>query len=165
MQRWHGKRHFFVLLLFSVPLFMAKCGSNGVSISPSGLAAPADITADAGKERVTLTWSPVAGAASYNIYYATSSSVSKESGTKIANLSGSLYMVRPLSNKTPYYFRVTAVNAGGESGDSPWATATPLAEAPKPGLVRIPAGSFQMGDNLDNTGYAQPVHAAEVDEF
>lgn len=165
MQRWHGKRLFFVLLLFSVPLFMAKCVDKGVSISPPGLAAPADITADAGKERVTLTWSPIPGATSYNIYYATSSSVSKENGTKIANLSGGPYTVRPLSNKTPYYFRVTAVNVGGESGDSPWATATPLAEAPKPGLVRIPAGSFQMGDNLDNTGYAQPVHAVDVDEF
>ena len=165
MQRWYGKRLFFVLLFFSMILFMMSCVGNGVSISPPGLAAPADITADAGKERVTLTWSPIPGATSYNIYYATSSSVSKESGIKIANLSGGPYTVRPLSNKTPYYFRVTAVNVGGESGDSPWATATPLAEAPKPGLVRIPAGSFQMGDNLDNTGYAQPVHAAEVDEF
>jgi len=126
---------------------------------------PTGVSAVEGNGSVTVTWTPVTGATSYNIYYATTSSVSKKSGTKLANLSGSPYTVRPLSNKTPYYFRVTAVNASGESGDSPWATATPLAEAPKPGLVRIPAGSFQMGDNLDNTGNALPAHAVNVDEF
>jgi len=73
--------------------------------------------------------------------------------------------VRPLKNKTPYYFVVTAVNAGGESEDSPWATAIPIAEVPKPGLVRIPAGPFQMGDNLDKTSYALPVHTVYIDEF
>jgi formylglycine-generating enzyme required for sulfatase activity len=114
---------------------------------------------------VTLTWTPSAGATSHNIYYGTSSSVSKKSGIKIAGLSGSSYTVRALKNKTPYYFIVTAVNAGGESGDSPWAMATPLAQAPKSGLVRIPAGPFQMGDNLDKTGYSLPVHIVDLDEF
>jgi sulfatase modifying factor 1 len=144
---------------------MMTCAGNHVSISPSDLAAPADITADAGRERVTLTWSPVPGATSYNIYYASASTVSKKSGTKIANLSSGPHTVRPLSNKTPYYFRVTAVNANGESGESSWAMATPFAEAPKPGLVRIPAGSFRMGDNLDNTGNALPLHYVDIDEF
>jgi formylglycine-generating enzyme required for sulfatase activity len=126
---------------------------------------PAGVTAVEGNGSVTVTWTPASGATSYNIYYATSSSVSKKSGTKVANLSGSPYTVRPLDNKTPYYFVVTAVNAGGESGDSPWAMATPLEKAPRPGLVRIPAGPFQMGDNLDKTGYALPVHTVNLDEF
>jgi len=43
--------------------------------------------------------------------------------------------------------------------------ATPLEEAPKPGLVRIPAGPFRMGDKLDNTSYALPVHMVDLDDF
>jgi formylglycine-generating enzyme required for sulfatase activity len=126
---------------------------------------PTGVSAQEGDEFVTVTWTHSAGATSYNIYYGTSSSVSKKSGIKIAGLSGSSYTVRPLENKTPYYFVVTAVNAGGESGDSPWAMATPLAQAPQRGLVRIPAGPFQMGDNLDKTGYVLPVHTVNLDEF
>ena len=126
---------------------------------------PTGVSAVEGNRFVTVTWTPASGATSYNIYYATSSSVSKKSGIKVADLRGSPYTVRPLENKTPYYFVVTAVNAGGESGDSPWAMATPVAEAPKPGLVRILAGSFRMGDNLDKAGYALPVHTVNLDEF
>jgi formylglycine-generating enzyme required for sulfatase activity len=126
---------------------------------------PTGVSAAEGNRQVTVTWTPAIGATSYNIYYATSSSVSKKSGIKISGLQGSSYTVHPLENKTPYYFVVTAVNAGGESGDSPWTMATPLEKAPRPGLVRIPAGPFRMGDNLDKTGYALPVHTVDVDEF
>jgi sulfatase modifying factor 1 len=35
----------------------------------------------------------------------------------------------------------------------------------KPGLIRIPAGPFQMGDNLDDREYAMPVHTVDIDEF
>lgn len=58
-----------------------------------------------------------------------------------------------------------AADAGRELVTLTWATATPRAEAPKSGFVHIPAGSFQMGDNLDNTRYALPVHTVDVDEF
>jgi len=126
---------------------------------------PTGVSAVEGNGLVTVKWTLATGATSYNIYYATSSSVSKKSGLKVSNLKGSSYTVRPLENNIPYYFVVTAVNAGGESGDSPWAMATPLEKAPKPGLVRIPAGLFEMGDNLDKTGYAQPVHTVNLDEF
>jgi len=160
----------------SIALLLITCAGKEVAVSSSGPAAPADIPTEApliptgvsateGNRSVTVTWKPAAGVAHYNIYYATSSSVSKTNGTKVANLSGSPYTVRPLDNKTPYYFVVTAVNAGGESGESPGAMATPLAKAPKPGLVRIPAGTFEMGDNLDSTAYALPVHTVYVDEF
>jgi len=179
MRRWYGKRPFFVLLFFSVPLFMITCVAKRVAVSSSGLAAPTEVSAIPvaapliptgvsaveGNGLVTVIWTSAAGATSYNIYYGTSASVSKKSGTKIALLSGSRYTVRRLNNKTPYYFVVTAVNAGGESEDSAWATATPIAEAPKPGFVRIPAGPFKMGDNLDKTSFALPVHSVYVDEY
>jgi len=36
---------------------------------------------------------------------------------------------------------------------------------PPSGMVYIPAGVFQMGDNLDNTSDAQPVHNVTIDSF
>lgn len=126
---------------------------------------PTGVTAQEGNGWVKVTWTPSAGATFHNIYYATSSAVSRENGTKIANISGRSYTVRHLKNKTPYYFVVTAANAAGESSESPWVMATPLAKPPKPGLVRIPTGPFRMGDNLDQTSYALPVHTVDLDEF
>ena len=32
-------------------------------------------------------------------------------------------------------------------------------------MVLIPAGSFEMGDHLDNMSNALPVHTVELDEF
>jgi len=176
MSRQYVKLLLIILLCISPSLSLMTCTGRGVAVSASGQAPPADITINAplipagvsaweGNRSVTVTWKPVAGATSYNIYYATSPSVSKTSGTKLGNLSGSRYTVRSLENKTPYFFVVTAVNGSGESGESPWVMAAPLAKPPEPGLVRIPAGPFEMGDNLDKTSYALPVHIVHVDEF
>lgn len=43
--------------------------------------------------------------------------------------------------------------------------AVPPGQAPTPGLVRIPAGPFRMGDSLDDTAYARPAHAVRLDAF
>ncbi|MCK7468534.1 MAG: formylglycine-generating enzyme family protein [Desulfosudis oleivorans] len=119
-----------------------------------------------GKGRVTLSWTPAAGATSYNIYYARSSSVSKterrrgsRASPAVPSRSGGSPTGPPISSS------VTAVNASGESGDSAWVMAAPRARAPRPGLVRIPAGTFRMGDSLDNTAYSLPVHVVDLDEF
>ena len=165
------------VLVCTLPiLFLMKCARDGVTLSSSTPAAPSDpkggppfipteVSAVEGNQSVTVTWKPVSGAVSYNVYYATSPAVSKTTGTKLAGLRKTSHRVRGLANKTPYFFVVTAVNAAGESPESPPVMAAPLAKPPEPGLVRIPAGSFQMGDNLDNTAYALPVHTVYVDEF
>jgi sulfatase modifying factor 1 len=181
MRWWHKNRLLYALLIFSSPLFLTSCASNraaGPSASQeepavvetrtSPVAAPlipGGVSAQEANGSVTVRWSLSTDAASHNIYYATSSSVSKESGTKVAAIPGRSYTVRRLKNKTPYYFVVTAVNATGESSESPWVMATPLAKPPKPELIRIPAGRLQMGDNLDQTGYSLPVHTVDLDEF
>jgi formylglycine-generating enzyme required for sulfatase activity len=135
------------------------------AVPPEAPLIPTGISAVEGNGSVTVTWAPAAGATSYNIYHAMASSVSKKSGIKLANLSGVRYTVRSLKNRTPYFFVVTAMNLGGESGDSPCVMAVPLAKAPKPGLVRVPAGPFRMGDSLDQTSYALPAHSVHLDEF
>jgi formylglycine-generating enzyme required for sulfatase activity len=172
---------FCVPLFLSAAFFLTTCAPHRGAVPPVGGEEPAvvetrtspvaaplvptGVSAREGNGWVTVAWSLSTDATSHNIYYGTSSSVSKESGTKVANISGRSYRVRHLKNKTPYYFVVTAVNATGESGESAWVMAAPLAKPPKPGLVRIPGGPFRMGDNLDQTRYALPAHTVSLDEF
>ena len=87
--------------------------------------APTGLTATAGNAKVMLSWTASAGATSYNVYYGTTTPVTIANGTKVGSISGTGYTVTPLVNSTPYYFVVTAVNAGGESALSNQANATP----------------------------------------
>ena len=80
-------------------------------------AAPAGVTAAGGANQVTISWSAVSGATSYNIYYATASGVTKTSGAKITNAS-SPYVQTGLAAGTTYYYIVTAVNSAGEGAAS-----------------------------------------------
>lgn len=60
-----------------------------------------------------------------------------------------------------YYVQVTA---GGQTTNSIPATLTLVPAGTPSGLALIPAGSFQMGDNLDGEGDA-PVHSVYVSAF
>lgn len=95
-------------------------------------AKPAGIVASGGDGQVTVTWSAVTGATSYNIYYGTAAGVTTATGTKVATVT-SPQVVSGLTNGTPYFFVVTAVNAGGESAVSSEKTATPAAAPQPPG--------------------------------
>jgi chitodextrinase len=116
--------------------------SNQLIIAPvqAAPAAPTNVLAVSGNASATVSWTPVSGASSYNIYYSTSQSVSKTNGTKITGASNPR-TVTGLSNNTPYWFVVTAVNTGGESADSsPAVFAVPTA----------PASGFSLSDLTGN---------------
>jgi fibronectin type 3 domain-containing protein len=88
-------------------------------------------------QKVSLLWTPSAGATSYNVYYATSAGVTKANGTKISGILTNSYTHSkladgsPLKEGTTYYYAVTAVDGNGqESVLSSEVTGTPLA-APK----------------------------------
>jgi hypothetical protein len=85
---------------------------------------PGGVTASAGHGEVTVSWSGVSDATSYNIYWSTSRTLTKATGTKIADVS-SPYIHSGLSDDVTYYYLVTAVNGGFESFASSvaWATA------------------------------------------
>lgn len=92
---------------------------------PLNLSTKLAINTTAGDTRNTITWNAATGASGYNIYWSTSSTVSKSTGTKIAGVT-TPYTHHGLTNGTPYYYVVTAYNAtGGESVDSDVASATP----------------------------------------
>lgn len=74
--------------------------------------------------RIILRWSPVMDAASYNIYWSTTPSVSKTSGNKISNVQIP-FTHKDLDFGKTYYYVVTAVNSFGESVESLETEATP----------------------------------------
>lgn len=94
-------------------------GKNKASRAPEGVSAtPAD-------SKVTITWNPVVGADSYNIYWATISGVTKATGTPIIGVT-SPHLHMGLMNGTTYFYVVTAVSiVQGEGPESVERDATP----------------------------------------
>lgn len=123
-------RNLVVLLAGAV----LACGGGGGGSAPSATGMPQDVNAAPGNGLVTVTWTAVEGATSYNVYWATTPSVTVASGTKLASVS-SPYSHTSLTNGTAYYYVVTAVGAGGESAVSAEVNAKPTA-----GSVANPSG-------------------------
>jgi fibronectin type 3 domain-containing protein len=91
--------------------------------------APTGVTATGGTNQVSISWSAVSGATSYNIYYSTTSGVTTANGTKISGATSS-YVQTGLAASAIYYYIVTAVNSAGESAGSSQASATTATPAP-----------------------------------
>ena len=89
--------------------------------------APQSLTATPGTGQVALTWqAPASNGGSaitgYNVYRGTASGAE----TLLAgNMSGTSYTDSAVTGGTQYFYKVTAVNANGESADSNEASATP----------------------------------------
>ncbi len=102
------------------------------------LQAPTGLTALPGNAQVSLSWNPSAGADSYNLKRATSSS--GPYATAASGLTSTAYIDTGLNNGTTYYYVVTAVNAAGESVPSAYVGATPQAVAPPPAPILTAGG-------------------------
>lgn len=89
-------------------------------------------------QAATLAWGSVNGATGYKVKYGTSSG-SYGSPVDVSNVTS--YQVTGLTNGTPYYFVVTAYNAGGESSVSNEISVTPQNPAPSaPALNSVTPG-------------------------
>jgi fibronectin type 3 domain-containing protein len=114
-------------------------GESGFSTEKSAMPvppvpdAPTISNVTPGDRQVTVAWSAVTGADTYNVYYGTVSPVTAGNATKIPVATGTSKTVTSLTNGNTYYFAVTAVNLGGESLLSAEQSAQP-----KPGLPGIP---------------------------
>jgi len=85
--------------------------SPGLTDFSSSISSP-QITVTTTNETATLSWYPVPGATSYNIYYSTSPSVSIATGIIIQGVSNP-YTIYGLITGTMYYFLVTAIPNNG----------------------------------------------------
>ena len=94
--------------------------------------APIILTVTTNYGQVTLTWSAVAGATSYNVKRSQSSG---SETTTITNITGTSYTDTTVLNGQTYYYVVSAVNAGGEGPPSNEVSATP--PIPPPPAPRI----------------------------
>jgi Tol biopolymer transport system component len=97
---------------------------RGGGTTPGVPSASTGVEATASDGQVTISWGAVSGATSYNIYYSTTSGVTKTTGTKITGVT-SPYTHTGLTNGMTYYYFVTAVNSSGESVESAHVSATP----------------------------------------
>jgi fibronectin type 3 domain-containing protein len=103
-------------------------------------AAPTSLTASAGNAQASLSWSAVAGAASYNVKRAL---VSGGPYGFVANPTDTSFTDTGLTAGTTYYYVVSANNAAGESANSAEASAITAPSAPT-GLTTTP-GNGQVG--------------------
>ena len=90
-------------------------------LPPKPTVAPIILNVTTNYGQITLTWSPVANATSYNVKR------SQTSGTEttIATVSTNSYTDTTVFNGQTYYYVVSAVNAGGEGPPSNEVSATP----------------------------------------
>jgi hypothetical protein len=117
---------------------------------PQVPAAPTGLAASAGLTNVGLTWNPVSGTTSYNIYRGTSS---RGESFEIS-VTGNSFNDTGLTAQTTYYYQVSAVNANGEGAMSPEVSGTPgnydwfASNLPDPGLQSLARGDFTRDGSI-----------------
>ena len=126
----NGTTYYFVVTAVNAS------GESVTSLEVSGTPAsvPAqvqNVTTTAGNGQVTLDWTVVTGATSYNYYYGPNSGITPANyasiGGSFTNTSAGPINISGLTNGTPYYFIVTAINVNGEGLASTEVTTTPVA--------------------------------------
>lgn len=144
-----------------------EASATAVKVNMEAPAAPTGLKADGQDGKVSLSWSTVQGASSYKVWR------SLTSGDGFAPLDDGLwtpqYTDNQVVNGTEYYYRVTAVNAGGESQPSAEVSAKPQKPAnPTEGLELIVEDRFDdVATGITPEGYevsekAGAVRVAEV---
>ena len=97
---------FASLALAGVLAFSATAAAaTGTVVPPAPVAAPAQIAAEPGNGKVTLTWSPVAGAEGYRIYRGVKGVWIK---TPVGRTTLTSHTSQGLENGTMYSFTVAA---------------------------------------------------------
>ncbi len=124
----------FLAVILSASLAACSGGGGGGSAATTPVitpvtslpTTPTGVTATAKDGYVLLDALPVTGATAYNIYWATTSGVSKANGTKLA-VTSTPQPHTGLANGQPYYYVVTAMSGVSESAESAQVSATPAA--------------------------------------
>lgn len=120
------KRSVILFVLMASVFMVSACNDN--SGDGDVLSAPSGLKATAGNAKISLTWNPVSGATSYNLYFSTLDGTA-ENGTVISGITNTRYTHSSLVNTTAYYYVVRAVITGAvESQPSDAVSATPMVD-------------------------------------
>jgi len=117
---------------------------DNIPPAPAVPAAPVGVTATGGSGQITLAWTAVSDATSYNIYYSIKPKVTTASGTKIQAATNN-YIHTGLTAGTTYEYIVTAVNSAGESLASAQVSAVTNPDMPVTTLPAAPTGVKAVG--------------------
>jgi fibronectin type 3 domain-containing protein len=102
----------------TVSIYYSGGEGNGGGTAPS---APTNVTATAqSSSSISVSWSAVTGATSYDVYYEIGSSSTKNFA---GNTSSASYTHTGLQASTDYYYYIKAKNGAGESGYSSYSSA------------------------------------------
>ncbi len=96
-------------------------------VTVSNVTAPRSITGIPGIGQANISWRPIDGATTYNLYWGTASGVTPASGNRIQNVT-SPYVHAGLTNGATYYYILTAANTEGETLPSAEVYVTPGVE-------------------------------------
>ena len=134
----------WIFLIAASFLILQSCGGSGYGggqkVYPPS--APTGLAATAGNQQVNLTWTASSGATSYNVKRGTASGGPY---TTISSPGTTSYADSSVTNGTTYYYVVSAVNSGGESGNSSQVSATPTVAPPAaPTGLSATAGDKQV---------------------
>jgi fibronectin type 3 domain-containing protein len=135
-----------------------------ISIPP---AAPGGLVAAAGIEQAALRWGAASRATSYNVKRATTSGGPYAT---VANVAGTNYTDAGVTGGTVYFYVVSALNVGGESGSTAEAGVVPKVNVPTPWLTQdIGAGGLAGGASFTNGVFTVTGCGADIwspaDEF
>ena len=117
--------------------------TGGQSYTIQGLpTAPTGLVATPGDSHIALNWNAVSGATTYNVKRSLATNTGYS--TIATSVSVTNYDDTSLTNGTPYFYKVSAVNGRGEGADSSEVTATPAAPPAAPGPVSIAVGDTKV---------------------
>jgi fibronectin type 3 domain-containing protein len=132
----NGATYFYTVTAVNAnaaPLANQSAASNEASATPQVATPPAaptnlkatPVAPNQGVSSVTLAWTASAGATSSDVYRSTTAN--GEGGTPLATgVTGASYTDKTAVFGTTYFYKVSAVNGGGQSGLSNEVSATPL---------------------------------------
>jgi fibronectin type 3 domain-containing protein len=115
--------------------------------------APLNLAATGANGSVTLTWSPPSSnggstITGYDIYRGTSSGGESATPLNATPVTGTTYTDSAVTNGTPYYYVVTAINIAGSSTISAEAHATPTAATVPGAPTKLVVTGSRQGESL-----------------
>jgi hypothetical protein len=120
---------------------------NGTGSLTIGFTAPVIISATPGASQISLSWTAISGAVSYDVYRGTSSGGETLLASGVTSAS---YVDSAVTSGVTYYYEVTAVNAGStQTGDSPEVSATIISSSP-PHITGLKLSGISLSITVTN---------------